>query len=57
MTRKDLGLLILIIVVGAVVTLINPRFILPINIANTSNLVGMFGLSALGQAIIILTGG
>ncbi|HEY5364586.1 MAG TPA: ABC transporter permease [Aestuariivirga sp.] len=57
MTRKDLGLLILIIVVGAVVTLINPRFILPINIANTSNLVGMFGLSALGQAIVILTGG
>lgn len=57
MTRKDLGLLILIIVVGAVVTLINPRFILPINVANTANLVGMFGLSALGQAIIILTGG
>jgi ribose transport system permease protein len=57
MTRKDLGLLILIIVVGAVVTIINPRFILPINIANTSNLVGMFGISALGQAIIILTGG
>jgi ribose transport system permease protein len=57
MTRKDLGLLVLIIVVGAVVTLINPRFILPINIANTANLVGMFGLSALGQAIIILTGG
>ncbi len=57
MTRKDLGLLILIIVVGAVVTLINPRFILPINIANTANLVGMFGLSALGLAIVILTGG
>ncbi|MEO8882670.1 MAG: ABC transporter permease [Devosia sp.] len=37
--------------------MINPRFILPINIANTGNLVGMFGLSALGQAIVILTGG
>ncbi|MEO9168178.1 MAG: ABC transporter permease [Aestuariivirga sp.] len=57
MTRKDIGLLILIIVVGAVVTLINPRFMLPINLANTSNLVGMFGLSALGQAVVILTGG
>jgi ribose transport system permease protein len=57
MTKKDLGLLILIVLVGAVVTLINPRFLLPINIANTANLVGMFGLSALGQAFVIMTGG
>jgi ribose transport system permease protein len=57
MNKKDIGLLGLIIVVGAVVAIINPRFLLPINIANTANLVGMFGLSALGQAIVILTGG
>jgi ribose transport system permease protein len=57
MTKKDLGLLVLIIVVGAVVALINPRFLLPINLANTANLVGMFGLSALGQAFVIVTGG
>jgi ribose transport system permease protein len=57
MTKKDLGLLVLIIVVGAVVAFINPRFLLPINLANTSNLVGMFGLSAIGQAFVIITGG
>lgn len=57
MSKKDLGLLALIVVVGAIVTLINPRFLLPINIANTASLVGMFGLSALGQAVVILTGG
>jgi ribose transport system permease protein len=57
MTKKDLGLLVLIFVVGAVVALINPRFLLPINLANTANLVGMFGLSALGQAFVIVTGG
>jgi ribose transport system permease protein len=57
MTKKDLGLLVLIIVVGTVVALINPRFLLPINLANTANLVGMFGLSALGQAFVIVTGG
>ncbi|HEY4200414.1 MAG TPA: ABC transporter permease [Devosiaceae bacterium] len=57
MNKKDLGLLGLIIVVGAVVSIINPRFLLPTNLANTANLVGMFGLSALGQAIVILTGG
>ncbi len=57
MNKKDLGLLILIIVVGAVVSVINPRFLLPINIANTANLVGSFGMSALGQAFVIMTGG
>ncbi|MBN9550650.1 MAG: ABC transporter permease, partial [Alphaproteobacteria bacterium] len=29
----------------------------PINLANTANLVGMFGISALGQAFVIMTGG
>lgn len=57
MTKKDLGLLILILVVGAFVAILNPRFLLPINISNTSNLVGLFGLSAIGQAFVIITGG
>lgn len=57
MNKKDLGLFILILVVGAVVTILNPRFLLPINISNTSNLVGLFGLSAIGQAFVIITGG
>jgi ribose transport system permease protein len=57
MTKKDLGLLVLIIVVGTIVTLINPRFLTPLNLANTSNLVGMFGISAIGQAFVIITGG
>jgi ribose transport system permease protein len=57
MNKKDLGLLILILAVGTVVAILNPRFLLPINLANTSNLVGLFGLSALGQALVIITGG
>ncbi len=57
MNKKDLGLLLLILVVGAVVAALNPRFLLPINLANTSNLVGLFGLSAIGQAFVIITGG
>lgn len=57
MNKKDLGLLILIIVVGVVVATLNPRFLLPINISNTANLVGLFGLSAIGQSIVIITGG
>ncbi|RUV61552.1 ABC transporter permease [Mesorhizobium sp. M5C.F.Ca.IN.020.29.1.1] len=57
MSKKDLGLLILILVVGAVVAMINPRFLLPINLANTSNLIGLFGILAIGQAFVIITGG
>src|ERR1700753_119608 len=57
MIKKDLGLFVLIIVVGAIVATINPRFLLPINLANTANLVGMFGISALGEAFVIITGG
>ncbi len=57
MLKKDLGLLILIIVVGAVVAIINPRFLSAINIANTSNLVGLFGIFAIGQGFVIITGG
>src|SRR5450631_280722 len=57
MIKKDIGLLILILVVGAVVAFINPLFISPINMANTANLVGLFGIFAIGQAFVIITGG
>ena len=57
MQKKDFGLLVLILVVGAVVAFINPRFLSPINLANTANLVGLFGLFAIGQGFVIITGG
>ncbi|HEY7645589.1 MAG TPA: ABC transporter permease [Hyphomicrobiales bacterium] len=57
MNRKDVGLLVLILVVGAVVAIINPRFLSPINVSNTANLVGLFGIFALGQAFVIISGG
>jgi ribose transport system permease protein len=55
--RKDLGLLVLILVVGVVVAFINPRFLSPINLANTANLIGLFGLFAVAQAFVIISGG
>jgi ribose transport system permease protein len=57
MLKKDLGLLVLIVVVGAIVAIINPRFLSPINIANTANLVGLFGIFSIGQGFVIITGG
>ena len=57
MKRKDLGLLVLILVIGTVVALINPRFLSPVNLSNTANLIGLFGIFALGQAFVIVSGG
>jgi ribose transport system permease protein len=57
MNRKDLGLLVLILVIGSVVAIINPRFLSPINLSNTANLIGLFGIFALGQAFVIISGG
>jgi len=55
--KKDLGLLLLILVVGTVVAVINPLFLSAINLGNTANLVGLFGIFAIGQAFVIITGG
>ncbi|MBL8902852.1 MAG: ABC transporter permease [Rhizobiales bacterium] len=57
MFKKDLGLLLLILVVGTVVAVINPLFLSAINLGNTANLVGLFGIFAIGQAFVIITGG
>jgi len=57
MNRKDLGLLVLILIIGTVVAIINPRFLSPVNLSNTANLIGLFGIFALGQAFVIISGG
>jgi ribose transport system permease protein len=55
--KKDIGLLVLILLVGTVVAVINPRFLLAGNISNTANQVGLFGIIAIAQAFVIVTGG
>jgi ribose transport system permease protein len=55
--KKDLGLFVLILVIGTVVAVINPRFLSAVNISNTANLVGLFGMFSIGQAFVIITGG
>ena len=57
MHKKDLGLLVLILVVGTVVALRNERFLLPENISNTANQIGLFGIFSIGMAFVIVTGG
>lgn len=57
MHKKDLGLAVLILIVGGVVAVINPRFLSPINLANTANLIGLFGLFSVAEAFVIVTAG
>jgi ribose transport system permease protein len=57
MLKKDLGLLVLILLVGTVVAVINPRFLSPTNLVNTANLIGLYGLFSLGVGLVIITGG
>jgi ribose transport system permease protein len=57
MHKKDLGLLVLILVVSLGVYLRNPLFLSPNNLANTANLIGLFGIFAIAQGFVIITGG
>lgn len=57
MSKKELALLALIVVVGAVTFAINPRFLSAVNIGNMANLVGLFGIFALGVGLVIISGG
>jgi ribose transport system permease protein len=56
-SKKDIGLLVLILVVAAGVYLRNPLFLSPNNISNTANLIGLFGLFSIAQGFVIITGG
>jgi ribose transport system permease protein len=57
MHKKDLGLLLLILVIGAITTALNPRFISTINLINMANLIGLYGLFSIGVGLVIITGG
>ena len=57
MYKKDLSLLVLILVVGAIVAFINPRFLLVGNLSNTANQVGLFGIFSIAEAFVIIVGG
>lgn len=47
----------MILIVGGIVTAINPIFLSSTNLLNTANLIGLFGLFAIGQGLVIITGG
>ena len=57
MTRKEIGILALLIVLCVVVAIKNPQFLSGPNLQNMSRLIGMFGIFSIGGGIVIITGG
>jgi ribose transport system permease protein len=55
--RKDLGILVLLAVLCAVVSALNPRFLSAENMQNMARLVGMYGIFSIGLGVVIITGG
>jgi ribose transport system permease protein len=57
MRQKELSILILLGVLCAIVAFMNPQFLSPANIQNTSRLIGTYGIFSIGVGIVVITGG
>ncbi len=55
--RKESSILLLLLALCAVTTALNPRFVSAVNLINTANMVGLFGLLSLGLGVVIIAGG
>ena len=57
MTRKEVGILTLLVALCVVVAIKNPQFLSSANIQNMARLIGTFGIFSIGVGIVIITGG
>ena len=57
MTRKDLVVFMLLVVLCTVVAASSPQFLSATNLQNLARLVGMYGIFSIGVGIVIITGG
>jgi ribose transport system permease protein len=55
--KKELGIFILLIALCAIVAIINPNFLQPINLQNLARQIGAFGIFSIGLGLVIITGG
>src|ERR671926_460220 len=55
--KKELGIFVLLIVLCIVVSIINPNFLLTINLQNLARQIGAFGIFSIGLGLVIITGG
>jgi ribose transport system permease protein len=55
--KKELGTFVLLLLLCAVVTALNPRFLAPANLQNMARLIGAYGIFSIGLGVVIITGG
>jgi ribose transport system permease protein len=56
-SRKEFGILALLVVLCLIVAVKNPQFLSATNLQNTTRLIGTFGIFSIGVGIVIITGG
>ena len=57
MTRKEIGILLLLVALCSVVAIASPQFLSVANLQNVGRLVGTYGIFSIGVGIVIITGG
>ena len=57
MTRKEIGVFLLLVVLCAIVAAASPQFLSVANLQNLGRLVGTYGIFSIGVGIVIITGG
>ena len=57
MTRKEIVVLLLLVVLCAVMAVASPQFLSVTNLQNVGRLVGTYGIFSIGVGIVIITGG
>ena len=57
MTRQEIGILALLLVLCAIVAAASPQFLSVVNLQNVGRLVGTYGIFSIGVGIVIITGG
>ena len=55
--KKELGIFVLLVILCIIVAVINPNFLLAINLQNLARQIGAFGIFSIGLGLVIITGG
>ena len=57
MTRQEIGILLLLLVLCAIVAVASPQFLSVVNLQNVGRLAGTYGIFSIGVGFVIITGG
>jgi|GEM_PF-5988396 len=55
--KKEIGNPVLLFVLCAATSIMNPKFLSPVNLVNTAKLIGLYGMFSLSLGLVIIAGG